>query len=88
MDFKNTPLESLWYGFKWATTGVAFILSLAFLLWSIAIFISDRAYFRFGIAFAILSMGFMAYEKNLAKSLIEEEFHRKQRLDEQEQENQ
>ncbi len=81
MDFKNTPIEGLWIGCKWVTTGVAFILSLAFLLWSVAIFISDRADFRFGIAFAILSIGLMAYEKNLAKSLIGEEFHRKQRLD-------
>ena len=81
MDFNDTPIERLWYGCKWLTTVIAFVLSLVFLLWSVAILISDRADYKFGIAFALVSIGLMAYEKSLAKTLIEEEKDRKRKLE-------
>ena len=81
MDFNDTPIERLWYGCKWLTTAVAFVLSLMFLLWAVAIFVSDRADYKFGIAFSLISVGLAVYEKTLATTLIEEELERKQRLD-------
>ena len=81
MDFNDTPIERLWYGCKWLTTAIAFVLSLVFLLWSVAIFVSDRTDYKFGIAFALVSIGLMAYEKILAKTLAEEEKDRKRKLE-------
>jgi hypothetical protein len=81
MDFNSTPIERLWYGCKWLTTAIAFVLSLVFLLWSVAIFVSDRTDYTFGIAFALVSVGLTVYEKNLATTLIEEEKDRKRKLE-------
>lgn len=79
--FENTPIEKLWIGCKWITVGVEFLLSLAFLFWSVAIFVSDRDDYGFGAMFVLLSVLLMWLERNLAHTLREEEAQRQRRLD-------
>jgi NADH:ubiquinone oxidoreductase subunit K len=86
VDFNNTPIAKLWWIFKWMTTWAMFILSLVLWFWAIVIFVSDHADFIVGIVFAVISVSLTVAERSLARSLTEEKFHRKQEVNE-EQEN-
>ena len=84
MEFKNTPIENLWIFCKHFTTWTAFIVSL-FFLWGGIVGLVNKE-FGAGFLFIAFSIALMMFEKNLAQTLREEEFSRKQRLDK-EQEN-
>ena len=82
MEFKNTPIESLWTFCKHVTTWVAFVASLFFIWGGIVGLMSKQI--GMGLILFLLGVSFMIFEKTLARSLREEEFSRKQESEEQE----